>query len=269
MGIVNAFINQIGREAARDVYRGTRSHAKIRVQEETFIPFNDSFLAEIKNFQIAAIASVTLNHLVNIVERAENTNVENFEWEDIFIELDNKIDFCKVELGENSKKKLDELDEKNAKNHKIKNEEHKLYIEGLIKLINDSNTQLNRKNSISALLFTPFGMNPLYYNQSSARIVIFLFFTVISFICFYYGYKLKVYPLFYMKESNVTGNAAIEGASKIANSLFILGGLFYALILSSSFKKISTEINIKKMNLYNLEQFKRYLIALYEEENKK
>jgi hypothetical protein len=99
---------------------------------------------------------------------------------------DNKIDFCKVELGENSKKKLDELDEKNAKNHKIKNEEHKLYIEGLIKLINDSNTQLNRKNSISALLFTPFGMNPLYYNQSSARIVIFLFFTVISFICFYF-----------------------------------------------------------------------------------
>ena len=78
MGIVNAFINQIGREAARDVYRGTRSRAKLPTPEETFIPFNDSFLAEVRNFQIAATSSVTLNHLVNIVEKAENTNIENF-----------------------------------------------------------------------------------------------------------------------------------------------------------------------------------------------
>ena len=55
MGIVNAFINQIGREAARDVYRGTRSRAKLPTPEETFIPFNDSFLAEVKNFQILFI----------------------------------------------------------------------------------------------------------------------------------------------------------------------------------------------------------------------
>lgn len=98
-----------------------------------------------KNFQITATSSVTLNHLVNIVEKAENTNIENFEWEDIFIEIDNKIDFCKVELGVNSEEKLNELDEKNANNYKIKNDEHKLYIEGLIKVIDDSHTELNQK----------------------------------------------------------------------------------------------------------------------------
>ena len=262
MGIVNAFINQIGREAARDVYRGTRSRAKLPAPEETFIPFNDSFLAEVKNFQIAATSSVTLNHLVNIVEKAENTNIENFEWEDIFIEIDNKIDFCKVELGVNSEEKLNELDEKNANNYKIKNDDHKLYIEGLIKVIDDSNTELNHKNTFLAILFTPFGLNPIYYNQSSARIVLFLFFTFISFICFYYGYKLKVYPLIYMKESNVTGNAAIEGASKIADLLFILGGILYALILSSSLKKINIEIKKKKTNAYQLDLFNKYLKAL-------
>ena len=147
-------------------------------------------------------------------------------------------------------------------NYKIKNDEHKLYIEGLIKVINDSNTDLNRKNTLLAILFAPFGLNPIYYNQSSARIVLFLFFTFISFICFYYGYNLKVYPLIYMKESNVTENEAIEGASMIANLLFILGGLFYSLILSSSIKKINIEIKKKKTNAYQLDLFNKYLKAL-------
>jgi hypothetical protein len=65
-----------------------------------------------------------------------------------------------------------------------------------------------------------------------------------------------------MKESNLTENDAIEGASMIANLLFILGGLFYSLILSSSIKKINIEIKKKKTNAYQLDLFNKYLKAL-------
>lgn len=263
MGIVNAFVNQIGREAARDVYRGRSNRSSIRTvpDVESYIPFNDRFLAEIKNFKITSTSSQTLNQLVNIVENAENTAIDNFEWEDIFIEIDNKIDFCRVELGDNSSNKLGELDKKNAENFIKKKGEHKEYVLNLIKVQTQTQSDLNRKKPFIAFLLSLIGLNPIYYNQSSARIVLFVFITFISFVSFYFGYNLKVYPQLYMEGSDLSETKAIKVANSVANLAFVLGGLFYALILTSSFKKINAEHQKKVTIDNNIDLFNRYLIA--------
>ena len=261
MGIVNAFINQIGREAARDVYRGRRNRSGQVTREETIIPFNNSFLAEIKNFKIASTSSQTLNQLINIVENAENTTIDNFEWEDIFIEIDNKIDFCMVELGANSAKKLSELDKKNGENYSKKKEDHKAYVQTLLNFHTKSHDELNRKSAFVAFLLTPLGLSPVYYNQSSARIVLFVLITFISFVCFYYGYNLKVYPKIFMGQTDLSEGKLVQAASSIANLLITLGGIFYCLILTSSLKKINLENQKKVDNKNTIDLFNRYLTA--------
>ena len=80
MGIITAFVNQIGREAARDVYRGVKS--KINSPATSLIipsDFNTSFLLKVTAFKKLVSEEETLRHLVNYVEEAENTAVDNLD----------------------------------------------------------------------------------------------------------------------------------------------------------------------------------------------
>jgi hypothetical protein len=69
MGIVNSFINQIGRETGRDVYRSIVSSSKTRIKvssEESSI----SLLQDVKSFELMAKDEATLLKITNLVEKS-------------------------------------------------------------------------------------------------------------------------------------------------------------------------------------------------------
>ena len=92
MSIVNSFVNQIGRELGRDAYRSVMS-SSARKGSQRIIQEEVSLLDQVKNFELLASDEKTFRHLANLVEKAEHTDHEDFEWNELFYELDNKIDF--------------------------------------------------------------------------------------------------------------------------------------------------------------------------------
>ena len=133
MGIVNAFINQIGRELGRDAYRSLASNSRGIQRKKHNIEEEELILDQVINFQLSEDDQKTFRNLANLVEKAEHTNYEDFEWNELFYELDNKIDFCKANLSPEYKVQLEKLDEINAKNYKFIKSKHYNYVDSVIK----------------------------------------------------------------------------------------------------------------------------------------
>ena len=113
MSLVNSFVNQIGRELGRDAYRSVMSpsaSSKRKMQAaEAEIPIFDQVI----NFELLANDEKTFRSLANLVEKAEHTDPEDFEWNELFYELDNKIDFCKANLSDEYMLKISNLSSQN------------------------------------------------------------------------------------------------------------------------------------------------------------
>ena len=258
MGIITAFVNQIGREAARDVYRGAKNNASRRT--DSFISpsdFNISFLLKVRAFKKLASEEETLRNIVNYVEEAENTDVDNLDWLDIFTELDNKIEFCKVELSLSSQEKLSVIDDQNQKTFNQKLEGHKGYISENIAAIETNVAQ--SPNYITGILLTFLCCAPIYYKAGLARIVTtFIMVLIMSFFgywaCFcYFNAEIIVKP--------VTAEN-IRGMKFLAFLFFSLSFLIYLGIIYRSGRRVK---EIRHANLINknfLSGLKTYLETL-------
>ena len=258
MGIITAFVNQIGREAARDVYRGVKS--KINSPATSLIipsDFNTSFLLKVTAFKKLVSEEETLRHLVNYVEEAENTAVDNLDWLDIFTELDNKIEFCKVELGPSSQDKLSVLDDQNQTTFNLKLEEHKVYIAENIAAM-EANVAKSPNYTLGILL-TFLCCNPIYYKAGLARIVttiimvlILLFFAYWAYFCFFNAEKIA---------QQVTAER-IRGVKTLAFLFFSLSFLIYLGIVYRSAKRANEARRNSLGNENVLKTLKNYLDTL-------
>ena len=258
MGIITAFVNQIGREAARDVYRGVKS--KINSPATSLIipsDFNTSFLLKVTAFKKLVSEEETLRHLVNYVEEAENTAVDNLDWLDIFTELDNKIEFCKVELGPSSQEKLSVLDDQNQTTFKLKLEEHKVYIAENIAALEAKVAK--SPNYTLGILLTFLCCNPIYYKAGLARIVttiimvlILLFFAYWAYFCFFNAEKIA---------QQVTAER-IRGVKTLAFLFFSLSFLIYLGIVYRSAKRANEARRNSLGNENVLKTLKNYLDTL-------
>ena len=258
MGIITAFVNQIGREAARDVYRGVKS--KINSPATSLIipsDFNTSFLLKVTAFKKLVSEEETLRHLVNYVEEAENTAVDNLDWLDIFTELDNKIEFCKVELGPSSQEKLSVLDDQNQKTFNLKLEEHKVYISENISAMEAKVAK--SPNYTLGILLTFLCCNPIYYKAGLARIVttiimvlILLFFAYWAYFCFFNAEKIA---------QQVTAER-IRGVKTLAFLFFSLSFLIYLGIVYRSAKRANEARRNSLGNENVLKTLKNYLDTL-------
>ena len=258
MGIITAFVNQIGREAARDVYRGVKS--KINSPATSLIipsDFNTSFLLKVTAFKKLVSEEETLRHLVNYVEEAENTAVDNLDWLDIFTELDNKIEFCKVELGPSSQEKLSVLDDQNQTTFNLKLEEHKVYIAENIAALEAKVAK--SPNYTLGILLTFLCCNPIYYKAGLARIVttiimvlILLFFAYWAYFCFFNAEKIA---------QQVTAER-IRGVKTLAFLLFSLSFLIYLGIVYRSAKRANEARRNSLGNENVLKTLKNYLDTL-------
>ena len=258
MGIITAFVNQIGREAARDVYRGVKS--KVNSPATSLIipsDFNTSFLLKVTAFKKLVSEEETLRHLVNYVEEAENTAVDNLDWLDIFTELDNKIEFCKVELGPSSQEKLSVLDDQNQTTFNLKLEEHKVYIAENIAAM-EANVAKSPNYTLGILL-TFLCCNPIYYKAGLARIVttiimvlILLFFAYWAYFCFFNAEKIA---------QQVTAER-IRGVKTLAFLFFSLSFLIYLGIVYRSAKRANEARRNSLGNENVLKTLKNYLDTL-------
>ena len=72
MSLVNAFINQIGREIGREVYRNARVRSSKLIPSLSYTDFNKDFSNEIKSFELATYDKISVRNLINLIEKSEN-----------------------------------------------------------------------------------------------------------------------------------------------------------------------------------------------------
>lgn len=258
MGIINAFVNQIGREAGRDAYRGVKNSSGSSSQSPN-TGYNDEFLEKVSSFKRLPNDNNTLLNIVNYVEEAENISVENFDWFDIFTELDNKIEFCQRELAEDCQEKLRLIDKQNALTFHKKLDIHQSFIQ---EIISDRKVELSSKrNFISGILFSFVFINPIYYKVSKDRIFItFLVGMIIlglSYLGFFFSFSSEA-----MKIPKQNTPEAMRAMKTLGVLFFSLAGILYLRIVYNGIKRCNLDNNSISAKEASLEHYTLYLSQL-------
>jgi len=248
MSLVNAFINQIGREIGHDVYRSARTRSSKHIPIATFNDFNDDFLTETKSFELAAYDKVSVRNLINLIEKSENINPKTFNWQECYLELDNKIDFCKEHLDKEHQEKLEALDKDNAMNFAVAKERHKSFIAKTIENIKTEITINENRSLVLAFALSLLGLNPLYYKMNFGKIFGHLFGAIVGGICFYYGYITLIDPTMHHGNLPLNTDSEINKIKNVGIAIMVIGLVFYLPVLISSIKRI---ISVQKLNSNN------------------
>lgn len=152
-------INQIGREIGKDIYKGLKNSLT------STSSLNYSFLSDLRNFKLSSYDKVTIKNLINLIEKSEDINPRTFEeeWELCFIELDNKIDFCKEHLDKQHLSKLEELDKLNSVNYAIAKERHKTFVKKQIENTTSEIENYDNSSRFMPVFLSFLGLNSFYY----------------------------------------------------------------------------------------------------------
>ena len=210
MSLVNSFINQIGRELGRDAYRSVMSPSAGSRRKQQIVDSEVSIFDQVINFELLANDEKTFRSLANLVEKAEHTDPEDFEWNELFYELDNKIDFCKANLSDEYKDQLEKLDEINAQNFKFIKSKHISYIDSVILYFENKSVELSKKNMWVAAILTLFGFRPSYMGEQFIYTLINLLYIFILGAIGFNGWITFQYP------TQFNGNLPSETPADIA-----------------------------------------------------
>ena len=261
MGIVNSFVNQIGRETGRDAYRSIISSNKIRSKVSS-VESPLSLLQDVKSFELTANDEATLLKITNLVEKSENSDSEDFEWQELFRELDNKIDFCKENLNKEFHPKLEILDQLNADNFQKVKKEHIDYIKRLINVLEINVQNSEEKNFTTAKLLSLIGLRPYYMDKK----VVYSTFNVILLLImgsiFYIGYLAYSEPILNAGNAPVSTQEQIAKVSRMGISLMVCISLLYIIYLALAFRKVNKYKCPIKENKQSIDQFQKYLSEL-------
>ena len=256
MSLVNSFINQIGRELGRDAYSSVKS--KKKNNNSKIIDSNEPILFQVINFELLSNDELTYRHLVNLVEKAENSDHQDFEWHEIFYELDNKIDFCKVHLDEKFKTSLEELDQINASNYKNIKEKHISYIDTVILHFENIANNLSNKKISFAYLLTFIGLRAAYFNDKIIYTILKVFYVFFLVFIFFNGIFTYHNPL---ENSGNLPNKTLSDLNKIKETglmLMILTLVLYLIFILLGVIKISKFKKEIQSNLDSKIKFEKY-----------
>jgi hypothetical protein len=210
MSLVNSFINQIGRELGRDAYRSVVSGASRGARKQQIVNSEEPLYNQVINFELLANDEKTFKYLANLVEKAENTDPEDFEWQELFYELDNKIDFCKAHLSEEYLPQLEKLDQVNAENYKWIKGKHLKYIDTVISHFDTIETKLSQKNIGVAYLLTFIGLRASYLGEKLIYTVINVLYIFLLGFTFFNGF------ISYSDPKGFSGNLPTTTAKELA-----------------------------------------------------
>ena len=262
MSLVNSFINQIGRELGRDAYRSVVSGASRGRRQQQIVNTEEPVYNQVLNFELLANDEKTYRHLANLVEKAEHTDPEDFEWQELFYELDNKIDFCKEHLLAEYLPQLEKLDQINAENYKWVKGKHLTYIDTVISHFNTIETKLSEKNIGVAYLLTLIGLRASYLGEQ-------LIYTIINVLyVFLLGFTFFNGVMTYNNTKVFGGNLPTETSKDIATiestGLMLMGIaiFFYLLYFGLGAYKISKYKNEIQKNTDSKLKFETYKAEL-------
>lgn len=239
MSLVNSFVNQIGRELGRDAYRSvmhssTGNKRKLHI-DEVEAPIFDQVI----NFELLANDEKTFRYLANLVEKAENTDPEDFEWNELFYELDNKIDFCKANLPVEFHAQLDKLDEINANNYKYVKSKHVVYVDSVIGHFENIAADLSKKKPSIAAALTFIGLRPSYMGEQFIYTLINILYIFLLGIIGYNGWLTYHYPTLFNGNLPKVTPADIELITTMGKVMTGIPVGFYLLFIFLGLRKIS------------------------------
>ncbi|MBM3165820.1 MAG: hypothetical protein FJZ80_10225 [Bacteroidetes bacterium] len=261
MGLVNSFINQIGRELGRDAYRTINSRQRGRLQQK-IADAEEPIYTQVLNFELLADDEQTFRHLANLVEKAEHVDPEDFKWQELFNELDNKIDFCKANLTQKYQGPLEKLDVLNARNYKAIKAKHIAYIDAVISHFDDNETKLAERNLGIACLATLIGLRPSYMREQHIYTVINILYLAMLGLIFFLGITT------YNNPKDFSGNLPIETSRDLAivqsTGITTMGIaiFFYLLYLGRGVTKILTYKKEIQNNIQSKIKFEAYKFEL-------
>lgn len=261
MGIVNSFVNQIGREMGRDAYRSmTTSGKTIRSKQQ--YESTESLLESVKSFELLNLQEDTIRQITNLVEKSENANPEDFEWQELFVEIDNKIDFCKENLSVEYQLKLEQLDKRNADNYQKIKTKHIEYIEQIIAFLKNTSIQPKTKNKKIATLLSFIGLRPYYMDGKHTLSIYNLILIGALTAIFYKGYITFDDPISNAGNMHIETSEQIEKVSRMGIGLMVGISLLYIFYLAFAFRKINKYQHPIQENKESIAQFQKYLSEL-------
>jgi hypothetical protein len=261
MGLVNAFINQIGREMGRDAYRSIgRVTGARRPKHIAEIPEED-ILNQVRNFGLLEHHNLTLRELTNLVERSEHADPEDFEWQELFLELDNKIDFCKDNLPSEFHEQLERLDALNAQNFNTIKTKHLAYIDTVIAHY-QAKIKSEEVNAIQAVLLSLLGCRAFYMKENRTNALLNVAVVILLGVFFTLGYLTYVDPV---HNAGNLPNKTVADIQRIKNmglGIMILTASLYFVQLLRAFLKISKSHKTVNENAINRDKFVQYKAQL-------
>lgn len=233
MSLVNSMINQIGREIGKDVYKGLKSSVTASSVD------NYSFQKEINEFKLAAYDKVTIKNLVNLIEKSDDINPRGFnDWESCYLDLDDKIDFCKQHLDASHLPKLEELDKINSVNYAMAKERHKTFVSNKIESVKTEIKKHEDSNILIPIIVSMLGLNSFYYKTK-----------------WWTWHILSMLVVGFLVINATTNTLTNEGVLLS----YQIGVAIYCLVLLASFIRIGKEAkkikNLKEEVLPNLEGY--------------
>lgn len=237
MSLVNSFVNQIGRELGRDAYRSVVS-STVRKRSKRIIQEEEPLLEQVRNFELLTSDEMTLRELINLVEKSENTDAEDFEWNELFYELDNKIDFCKANLPVEFQDQLDKLDEINANNYQNIKAKHVAFIDSLILHVENLAIDLSKKSTFIAAILTVVGLRPSYMREKFIYTLSNLLYLFLLVLIFYNGFLTFRYPDLFNGNLPKETPSDLELIATMGKVLMIIPVGFYVLYFVLGMRKI-------------------------------
>lgn len=178
MSLVNAMVNQIGREIGRDLYWSARRNIAsqpTRVQRSSrtmdTLSVNEQLLQMVNKkswnnrMRFEAMAEDIAETIQSIDDKIDP---QSFNWQEVYEVLDQKIDDLKLNCQDNEAPSLEELDKKNFIGFSISLQRHKKWIE----------KEINQKKSLPAppsgfiiFLMSCFGIASFKLQRGAANII--------------------------------------------------------------------------------------------------
>jgi hypothetical protein len=262
MSIVNAFVNQIGREMGRDAYRSIGKGMAAGRSKHTSEFNEENILIQVRNFGLLENHNLTLRELTNLVERSENADHEDFEWQELFLELDNKIDFCKDNLPSEFHEQLQRLDALNAQNFNSIKNKHVAYIETVIQFYENKGNELNAKRNAIVYLAAFFGLRAMYMKEYRVTALVNVLFVALLLIMSFLGYLTYVDPIHNAGNLPNKTVADIQQIKNLGLGIMILTASLYFVQLLRAFLKISKYNKTVNENAINRDKFVQYKAQL-------
>ncbi len=262
MSLVNSFVNQIGRELGRDAYRSVMYSSAGLKRKPRIDELEAPIFDQVTNFELLESDEDTFRHLTNLVEKAENTDDEDFEWNELFYELDNKIDFCKANLPSEFHEQLEKLDEINANNYQYVKSKHINYVDSVILHFESTASALSQKNLSIATILTVFGLRPSFMGEKFIYTLInMLYIFILGTVCFN-GWMTYKYPTLFNGNLPKETPADISLIQTMGQVLIGISIGFYLLYFFMGLRKISEYKQEIQKNIDSKIKFETYKAEL-------